>query len=542
MTLLTSIFHRQLVPSPLRRGFAVDFALDRFNCVKEDEHLVQRREIFVPPFACRFSKGKILLFSEAFRLFVNSFIVLIINCLDFFIAGLGGHMLGIADEDGWVQILDSRRTGSRSVIKEWNAHENAVFDIAWMEGQEMLVTASGDQTVRMWDVNRDECLAVFKGHSCSVKSVDFREDDIFIFATGARDGNVMVWDMRCNRRTGRFCQPVNVISNAHTEKVPGTPQTTKKKARRASTPRPVMNSGQQSVTSVLFQGSEKLISTGAMDGKIKIWDLRKIYTNLKQDPVPFHTFPYPGQGVRKHGFSSLVLDSTHSRLFASCTNDSIYMYSCTALGHEPICAFSGHLNSTFYVKTALSPDDMYLLSGSGDNDAYIWKVSDPAAPPFLLKGHTGEVTSVTWCPSDQGKVVTCSDDNNFRIWRMDCQVHKGDKFNVIGESYRGTSLKSNSPLNDKTSPSRHDRTLSRSPSISPHPKRILWTPPTKVITNPRLNQISSPVGMVPSNPQSPLNKTPPKMQSLQSLSPMVSASPTNLQTGFNFIYTLIWFY
>jgi len=24
-------------------------------------------------------------------------------------------------------------------ILEWNAHENAVFDIAWMEGQEMLV-------------------------------------------------------------------------------------------------------------------------------------------------------------------------------------------------------------------------------------------------------------------------------------------------------------------------------------------------------------------------------------------------------------------
>ena len=26
-------------------------------------------------------------------------------------------MLGIADEDGWVQILDSRKTGSKSVIK-----------------------------------------------------------------------------------------------------------------------------------------------------------------------------------------------------------------------------------------------------------------------------------------------------------------------------------------------------------------------------------------------------------------------------------------
>lgn len=84
---------------------------------KQFKIILSRFQIFVPPFACRFSKGKILLFSEAFRLFVNSFIVLIINCLGFFIAGLGGHMLGIADEDGWVQILDSRRTGSRSVIK-----------------------------------------------------------------------------------------------------------------------------------------------------------------------------------------------------------------------------------------------------------------------------------------------------------------------------------------------------------------------------------------------------------------------------------------
>ena len=62
------------------------------------------------------------------------------------------------------------------------------------------------------------------------------------------------------------------------------------------------------MTAVLFQGSEKLISTGAVDGKIKIWDLRKTYTNLKQDPVPFHTFPYPGQGVRKHGRLSELIN------------------------------------------------------------------------------------------------------------------------------------------------------------------------------------------------------------------------------------------
>jgi len=28
---------------------------------------------------------------------------------------------------------------SLSVVVEWNAHENAVFDIAWMQGEQMLV-------------------------------------------------------------------------------------------------------------------------------------------------------------------------------------------------------------------------------------------------------------------------------------------------------------------------------------------------------------------------------------------------------------------
>ena len=43
------------------------------------------------------------------------------NFVFLFQAALGGHMLGIADEDGWVQILDSRKTGRRSIIKGmWN--------------------------------------------------------------------------------------------------------------------------------------------------------------------------------------------------------------------------------------------------------------------------------------------------------------------------------------------------------------------------------------------------------------------------------------
>lgn len=80
------------------------------------------------------------------------------------------------------------------------------------------------------------------------------------------------------------------------------------------------------------------------------------------------------------------------------------MYDCTVFKENPITSFTGHDNKTFYVKSALSPDDNYLISGSGDNNAYIWNVNMPQAPPMLLVGHVGEVTSVDWCPSDNGKV------------------------------------------------------------------------------------------------------------------------------------------
>ena len=58
---------------------------------------------------------------------------------------------------------------------------------------------------------------------------------------------------------------------------------------------------QQSVTSVVFQDENTIISAGAVDGKIKVWDLRKNYSTSRGEPQPYHVFPYPGSGTRKHG-------------------------------------------------------------------------------------------------------------------------------------------------------------------------------------------------------------------------------------------------
>lgn len=60
------------------------------------------------------------------------------------------------------------------------------------------------------------------------------------FSTGARDGNIMVWDIRCNVpvRDG-FYKPVITIRNAHTVQI-NTPQRVKKRSRRVSVAKPVV--------------------------------------------------------------------------------------------------------------------------------------------------------------------------------------------------------------------------------------------------------------------------------------------------------------
>lgn len=49
-------------------------------------------------------------------------------------------------------------------------------------------------------------------------------------------------------------------------------------------------------------------------------------------------------------------------------------------------------------------DFRFLLCGSSDGHAFIWRINQPSASPWLLKGHESEVTSVTWSPHQGDKV------------------------------------------------------------------------------------------------------------------------------------------
>ncbi|XP_030051930.1 denticleless protein homolog [Microcaecilia unicolor] len=385
---------RSIISAPWRgrglsSGYPLHSLLDYYQCNREDEYTSHCAfGLPVPPFGCTFSTAPDI-----------------------------PHVLAVANEEGLLRLFDTEtRANGRQIFKEWAAHSNAVFDIAWVPGEHKIVTASGDQTARLWDVRVGELIGTCRGHQCSLKSVAFSKYEKAVFCTGGRDGNIMVWDTRCNKKDG-FYRQVNQISSAHNVLDKQTPCKLKKKKQTAKGLAPAVDS-HQSVTVVLFQDEHTLISAGAVDGLVKVWDLRKNYNSYRQEPAPMKVFPYPGASTRKLGYSSLVLDPTGSNLFANCTDDNIYMFSLTGLKTAAVAVFSGHQNSTFYIKSSVSPDGQFLLSGSSDHSAYIWKVSESHLPPVLLMGHSQEVTSVAWCPADFTKIATCSDDNTVRIWRL----------------------------------------------------------------------------------------------------------------------------
>ena len=81
-----------------------------------------------------------------------------------------GKNLAIADEEGMVTIVNAAGKLPGLDIDpdfrpfQWTAHDNAIFDVAWCHDDQRMLTASGDQTVRLWDVETGVNHCSFRRH------------------------------------------------------------------------------------------------------------------------------------------------------------------------------------------------------------------------------------------------------------------------------------------------------------------------------------------------------------------------------------------
>eukprot|EP00871_Galdieria_phlegrea_P001067 jgi/Galph1/1961/GphlegSOOS_G629.1 len=431
-----------------------------------------------------------------------------------------GRALACVDEEGYLTVLDTRAwcdmqikqndTKSYRIEAESTTavggssktraaisvlvHQNAVFDVCWLGDDENIATASGDQTVRITDTTTWKPVCSLSGHRGSVKVV--REKPCSngnILCSAARDGNVMIWDTRCSDRKSTsdedsVIRPVLCLRQAHAKNFSPLGEKSSKRRRTLESTDSLCKKGittSHGVTGLAFNrsgASELFFTSGAVDGSIKLWDIRKFSSTLGNSVEPLAKC-CPGcdeeLSYRPHGISSLEIDNRGKYLMACSTDSRVYLYYPNQIDAGAKLILHGSHNTSFYVKGCFSPDGDFALTGSCDSKAYLWDLSlgkgsvSSLYPVIELGGHQGEVSDVAWCQNEPGLVATSGDDCIVNLWQGD-SFGQVQKENLIYEtSPISATLREPGRVSDYETPRRKTQQSSEHKTRTPlQPKSI----------------------------------------------------------------------
>ncbi|WP_409490864.1 WD40 repeat domain-containing protein [Amycolatopsis sp. cmx-11-12] len=315
-------------------------------------------------------------------------------------------------------------------------HTDAITAVAFSSDGRILITASMDESLRLWNVS-DGTRPILLGQAADsgsrVHAMAFSPDGRTV-ATGSLGGAVKLWNVSDPAHPaesggylrdqdgfmGQFgtIDTVAFSPDGHTlaaASEQGSVQlwNVSDPARRAS-PSKVFGHN-KSVNSVAFSPDGRTLATGSGDYTARLWNI----TDFSK-PTP------RGEPLEGHlAVVNSVAFSPDGRTLASGSDDNTMRLwnisdpaSPTPFGRSA----SGHLGSAVSsVKAvAFSRDGRTLASGSTDSSARLWNVSDPARPKELgepLRGHTGAVDTVAFSP-DGRTLATGSLDQSARLWNI----------------------------------------------------------------------------------------------------------------------------
>jgi len=326
-----------------------------------------------------------------------------------------------------------------SVTETWeekilrDGHTAAVRRAVFSPDGNLLVSASEDHQVIVWDFARRMSLKNLSGHTAPVTTVAFSPDGKW-FVSGSEDQSLILWnadrfekeavwhDRPAAVMTASFSQDGSLLAYSHGESVIIRETRTWSKTRELH--------GRIGYGNYVFLDNNHIL-----DSHVDVWDIDsgEIVSDSPEEwaanwiaPSPdgkrWATIDVPGdvklldvarrrfifsqQAHHDHGRD--IAYSPDGKLIASASERILLWDASTMAKIAPL-----EYESVVW-SVAFSPDGRWLVSTHGDGSILIWDVVNRELEANLRE-HSGAVRSIAFSPDGQ-RFATTSDDHSVILW------------------------------------------------------------------------------------------------------------------------------
>jgi WD40 repeat protein len=281
-------------------------------------------------------------------------------------------------------------------------HTDWVISVAFSPTQPILASSSSDRTIRLWDIHTGDCLQILEGHDHWICGIAFSPDGKTL-VSGSDDRTLKLWNTQTGKcystLTGHHSVVRGVAINANGSLIASGSEDQTLKLWDANTGECLKtligHSGE--VRSLDFHADGKILASSSFDRTLKLWD---IATGKCLKTLQGHT-----EAVRSVAFSS-----NRSLLASGSADQSVRLWDYQT--GECLKTLQGYTN--FVLSVAFSPDGETIASTSANHTVKLWDVASGDCLKTMC-GHTNWVWSVAFSPDGQS-LASGSFDQTIRLW------------------------------------------------------------------------------------------------------------------------------